>query len=156
MNQRRRSREAAFQVLFSAHFTGLDRSETTARHGGVVSESILSQDEFSQRLLTTEEAHSAEVLDAIERSLENWSLERLTAVDRALLRLATTELLYFSDVPAKASINEYIELAKRYGDAESGKFLNGVLDRILHRDAPAKAAAGGRDKGKGKAGRGVA
>ncbi len=152
MNQRRRSREAAFQVLFSAHFTGLDRMETTARHGGVASESVLSQDEFSQRLLTTEEAHADEVLDAIERSLENWSLDRLTAVDRALLRLAATELLYFEDVPAKASINEYIELAKRYGDADSGKFLNGVLDRILHRDAPAKATTGGR--GKGRAARG--
>ncbi len=147
MSQRRRSREAAFQVLFSRHFTGLDRVEATHFHGAVSNAAALTQDEFSQRLLTTEEAHDEEISTAIEASLDNWSPERLMAVDRALLRLAVTEILYFEEVPAKASINEYIELAKRYGDDESGKFLNAVLDRILHRDAPAKAGRKGAKTG---------
>jgi len=155
MSQRRRSREAAFQVLFSRHFTGLDRIEATQCHGAVASESALAQDEFSQRLLTTEESHAEQISESIDASLQNWSPERLTAVDRALLRLATAEILFFDEIPAKATINEYIELAKRYGDDESGKFLNAVLDRVLHRDAPGKAASKTANAG-GTTGKGAA
>jgi|SRR5690606_8796738 N utilization substance protein B len=147
MSQRRRSREAAFQVLFSRHFTGLDRIEATQRHGAVASEAALAQDDFSQRLLTVEEANADAITEALEASLHKWSIERLPPVDYALLRLAATEILYFEDIPAKATINEYIELAKRYGDDDSGKFLNAVLDRVLRRDAPEKVPEGkGRRK----------
>ena len=60
----------------------------------------------------------------------NWQLKRMAVVDRNILRLATYELLYLEDIPPKVSINEAIELAKRYGDVDSGKFVNGILDKI--------------------------
>jgi N utilization substance protein B len=72
-----------------------------------------------------------EAIDAIvQRASRNWRLERMARVDRNLLRLATYELQYVPAVPAKVVINEAIEVAKRYGTAESPAFVNGLLDRI--------------------------
>ena len=66
----------------------------------------------------------------IAKRAENWQLRRMAIVDRNVLRLACFELLYLLDIPAKVSINEAINLAKKYGDVDSGKFVNGILDRI--------------------------
>lgn len=60
----------------------------------------------------------------------NWELKRMAVVDRNILRLATYELIYLKDIPPKVSINEAVDLAKKYGDVESGRFVNGVLDKI--------------------------
>ena len=68
--------------------------------------------------------------EVITKSTQNWRIKRMAIVDRNVLRLATFELLYRDDIPAKVSINEAINLAKKYGDSESGKFVNGILDRI--------------------------
>lgn len=62
---------------------------------------------------------------------ENWDLDRIAAVDRALLRMATCELLTFEEIPPKVTIDEAIEIAKRYSTPQSGKFINGILDSIL-------------------------
>ena len=75
-------------------------------------------------------AHQEELDALIARYSEHWRLERMALVDRNLLRLATFELLYRDDIPAKVVINEAVELAKRYGTEESGAFVNGLLDRI--------------------------
>lgn len=79
--------------------------------------------------------------EAIDRSIgasaEHWKMNRMAAVDRNILRLAAAEILFGSDeVPPKVAINEAIELAKRYGDDESPRFVNGVLDRLV-KDRPA-------------------
>ncbi len=66
----------------------------------------------------------------IEQVLENWSVYRLSRIDHNILRMALYELLYMSDIPARVTIDEAIELAKRYGDTDSGPFVNGVLDRL--------------------------
>ncbi len=68
--------------------------------------------------------------DIISKSAQNWQLKRMATVDRNIMRMATYELLYESKIPAKVSINEAINLAKKYGDEESGKFVNGILDKI--------------------------
>jgi len=68
--------------------------------------------------------------DLIAKSAQNWQIKRMSAVDRNVLRLATYELIHESDIPIKVSINEAINLAKKYGDEESGKFVNGILDKI--------------------------
>ncbi|MBM3253318.1 MAG: transcription antitermination factor NusB, partial [Candidatus Omnitrophica bacterium] len=67
----------------------------------------------------------------VSRYATNWRLKRMAVVDRNILRLATYELLYLEDIPPKVAINEAVELAKKFGDSDSGKFVNGVLDRIL-------------------------
>jgi N utilization substance protein B len=80
---------------------------------------------------------------AIDRRLENWTLHRLAAVDRALLRLAAWEILYADDMPPRVAINEAIELAKRYGsDERTAKLVNGVLDRIAREHRPEGMRAG--------------
>ena len=72
----------------------------------------------------------ADIDGVISAHADNWDLKRMAVVDRNILRLGAFELLYLDGVPAKVCINEAIELAKRFGDAESGKFINGILDAI--------------------------
>jgi N utilization substance protein B len=85
---------------------------------------------YFQALVAGVAAHQEELDALIARYSEHWRLERMALVDRNLLRLATFELLYRDDIPAKVVINEAVELAKRYGTEESGAFVNGLLDRI--------------------------
>jgi len=66
----------------------------------------------------------------IANSAENWEFKRMAIVDRNIMRMACFEMLFRPDIPPKVSINEAINLAKKYGDVESGKFVNGILDRI--------------------------
>lgn len=76
----------------------------------------------------------------IEESLTNWRLERLAVVDRAILRLGTAEMMFVDDVPPRMVIREMVQLAEKYGTAESPRFVNGVLDAVMRRVAPGEAA----------------
>ena len=82
----------------------------------------------------------------ISRAVEKWDLSRLAIIDLIILRIAIAEFLYFDDIPYKVTINEAIELAKRYSTAQSGRFVNGILDAVsveMQKTAgPAKASAG--------------
>ena len=71
-----------------------------------------------------------EMYSRLRQHLSNWKLERLTAIDRNILRIGTAELLFQEDVPEAVSIHEAIQLAQRYGSADSAKFVNGVLDAV--------------------------
>ena len=86
--------------------------------------------EFSQPLIDGMVAHLPEIDDRIKRYCENYNLNRISVVDRNVLRLAIYEMLYRDDIPPVVSINEAIELAKTFGGAESGGFVNGILDRV--------------------------
>jgi transcription antitermination protein NusB len=77
---------------------------------------------------------------AIRDSLTNWRMERLAVVDRAILRLGTAEILFVDDVPARVAIREMVHLAEKYGTAESPRFVNGVLDAVMRREAPEEAS----------------
>ena len=66
----------------------------------------------------------------IQKAVLNWEIPRMAIVDRNILRAGVYEILYCDDIPPKAAINEYIEIAKKYGDVKSPKFINGILDRI--------------------------
>ncbi len=79
-----------------------------------------------------------EVDRALDRSLENWRMERLSTMDRAILRMGATEILFMEDIPPKVSIQESIRLAEAYGGPESPRFVNGVLD-ALYKTAEAEA-----------------
>ena len=86
--------------------------------------------EFAQPLIEGMVAHLPEIDERIRRYCENYEFRRISAVDRNVLRLAIYEMLYREDIPPVVSINEAIELAKAYGGADSGRFVNGILDRI--------------------------
>ena len=80
----------------------------------------------------------------IQDSLTNWRLERLAAIDRNVLRLGVAEMLFVDDVPARITIREAVQLAEKYGTADSPRFVNGVLDAVMRRAAPEKAAGAGQ------------
>jgi len=85
---------------------------------------------FAGQLVRATVAHLGEVDEIIQSVSRNWRLERMSRVDRNILRLSTCELKYTPEVPVKVAINEAVELAKRFGTAESPAFVNGLLDRI--------------------------
>lgn len=87
--------------------------------------------DFAQALFKTTVKSVRQVDQHIETHLQNWDLDRISAIDRAVLRMATCELLHFEDVPPKVTIDEAIEIVKRFSTPKSGDFVNGVLDAIL-------------------------
>lgn len=104
--------------------------------------------EFAQPLIEGMIAHLPEIDEQIRRYCENFDLRRISPVDRNVMRLAIYEMLYRDDIPPVVSINEAIELAKMFGGADSGRFVNGILDRVkgdlsrpLREAAPAKTDA---------------
>ena len=86
--------------------------------------------EFARALVASAVERSQEIDDLIASASKNWRIDRMSRVDRNILRLGACELVAFRDVPVKVVINEAVELAKRFGTAESSAFVNGVLDRI--------------------------
>ena len=87
-------------------------------------------DEFLKRIVLGVLEHCGELDRLIEQYLENWRLDRINVIDRNILRMALYELLYCEEIPPKVTINEAIDLGKRYGSEDSGSFINGILDRI--------------------------
>ena len=87
-------------------------------------------DEFAERIVLGVLEHGREIDQLIERFSENWRLDRMNLVDRNILRMAIFELIYCNEIPPKVTLNEAIDLGKRYGSEDSGSFINGILDRI--------------------------
>ena len=94
-------------------------------------ESDPSSLEFAEKLFQRTVDRQAEVDRIISSHAENWDLNRIAAIDRMLLRMATCEFLAFEEIPPKVSIDEAIEIAKKFSTPQSGKFINGILDSIL-------------------------
>ena len=107
--------------------------------------------EFSLELVRTYLSHQEEIDGLIEGYSEGWTLPRMPMVDRNLLRLGFTELLYFPDIPVSVTINEYLELAKAFSTGDSGRFINGVMASLVKDRGIAKGEAGeplpGQDDG---------
>lgn len=93
---------------------------------------------YIRRLLEVLDTHLDEIDERLDGALENWRLERLSTIDRAVLRIGAAELLYVSEVPPKVAIQEAIRLAEAYGGPDSPRFVNGVLD-ALYKGLPAGA-----------------
>ncbi len=126
---RRKSREFALQVLYQLNITHRDANKTLAQFLDHFSGSE-KRDDFMERLVLGVLEHCKEIDRLIEKYSENWRLDRMTIIDRAILRMAAFELLYCGEIPPKVTLNEAIELGKRFGSGDSGSFINGILDRI--------------------------
>lgn len=85
---------------------------------------------FCQTLVDTTLNNLAEIDREIVKVLENWSFIRIPIIDKTILRLGTCEVLFLEEIPPQVSINEAIEIGKKYGDKDSGRFINGVLDAV--------------------------
>lgn len=135
MGKRREGREAAVQYLYQLDLNG--QALTTGarefwelRAAPGAGEPAVKLQAFTKELVDGVCSRLEEIDDHIKRLAANYELHRLAAVDRNILRLAIYEMLYCPDVPPVVSINEAIEIAKRFGGEDSGRFVNGVLDRI--------------------------
>lgn len=134
MRERSRARSWALQVLYAWESRGREASLP-----GVLSEFLRerrvawSSQEYLRELIRAVGDHVDEIDRMLQESLTNWRLERLSVIDRNILRLAAGEMLYIEEVPPRVSIQEGIMLAEKYGTAESPRFVNGVLDALLRR-----------------------
>lgn len=141
---RRGARERALELLYEAEAKDLPPS-------AVLAELPVPPDDYTVDVVTGVEAHAAEVDGLIRRFTRGWALERMPAIDRALLRMAIFELGHRADVPTGVVISEAVDLAKAYSTDESGRFVNGMLAAIadeLRGPAPGRrpgAAAGDAD-----------
>ncbi len=129
MGKRHRAREAAIQYHF---WRDLQHGETPECIDDFWEFCPVKPNvrEFAQPLIEGMVEHLVEIDERIKKYCENYNLNRISAVDRNVLRLAIYEMLYRDDIPPVVSINEAIELAKTFGGVESGAFVNGILDRI--------------------------
>jgi len=127
---RRQARERALGLCYELELRELD-VET------LLGQQPAPPDEYAVHLMRGLEAHADVVDDLLRRYSEHWALERMPAVDRALLRLAAYELGWESEMPTAVVINEAVEMAKQYSTKDSGRFVNGLLSRIAEELRPA-------------------
>jgi N utilization substance protein B len=129
MKQRRRAREVALQVLFQ---DDLNPRSNPAMGDVMIARRLGKEDsvEFARRLVAGVRRNRQELDQSIERAAANWTLGRMAATDRNVLRMGAYEILH-TETPAPVVVNEAIELARRYGTAQSASFVNGILDRLM-------------------------
>ena len=132
MGSRRKARECALQLLYQGEF-----SPTVAGGNGpwtsFEEDSMLPSAEvrtFAEELVQGVLSNEAAIDERIRSVSTNWKLERMALVDRNILRIAAYELMYRTEIPRKVSLNEAIEIAKRFGTEDSSSFINGILDKI--------------------------
>jgi len=130
MAQRSRAREVAFQVLYQDDF---NRQLDPAVGDALLQQRLNTEEllQFARSLVAGVRDHGRELDQRIGQAAENWSLHRMAATDRNVLRLGAYEILH-ADTPDRVAIDEAIELAKRFGGAQSAQFVNGILDRLMH------------------------
>ncbi len=144
MGVRRQAREGALQALFMCDFTNSWTEEAIRfcfEHFGVAS----TAQGFATKICDGVIENLAAIDSRLTCASENWSLSRMGRVDRAILRLATFEIVFLDEVPINVAINEAIEVAKRFGAEESPVFINGVLDKVASTIRSDIAASGELD-----------
>jgi N utilization substance protein B len=133
MGTRRKAREIALQVLFQLE-TGEKHSTTEESFSMFCRNFDAPADtrNFAWDLVSGVRTHLAELDKLLSQASDHWRIDRMSPVDRNILRLALFEMAYLDDIPIKVSLNEAVDLGKRYGTDESGAFINGILDHIHH------------------------
>jgi N utilization substance protein B len=125
------ARELAFKIIFQVDIGKNNWQEVLSRSLGGESNLPEKSRDFLAELVKGTVLHQNEIDREISQYARDWSLERMANTDRNILRMALFELKYLGDIPAGVTVNEAVELAKRYGDVDSGKFVNGILGEII-------------------------
>lgn len=137
-NSRRDLRERAFQTLFALEFGGQTLELAAFAYSydkDLAEDEDLDVPAFILNLVTGVQDHLPELDQVIVQHLKaGWSLDRLTLTDKTLLRLGLYEMTYFEETPARVALNETIEMAKKYSDVTSSRFINGLLSRFVADD----------------------
>ena len=129
MGARRKARELAMQLLYQHDLAKTDHEEAMSLFWEHFPANLEVR-EFCGQLVTGTLDHLSVIDDLLAEASEHWTVDRMSAVDRNILRLAAHELLDRSDIPLNVSINEAIEIAKKYSTPDAAVFINGVLDRV--------------------------
>jgi N utilization substance protein B len=129
---RRLARELALKILYryeegDADLMGCIKKLLTSKK---YDENVTS---FCEKLVATTAEHKQEIDARIIEVIENWSYDRVSLIDKIVLRLGVCELLFLKDIPPQVAINEAIEVVKKYGGDNSGRFVNGILDAVKKR-----------------------
>jgi len=141
--KRRLARELAVQFLYQFDVSGGAIEEALPLFWQTQPEVNDSGRQFAEELVHGVVEHRTVIDENIARYTEHWDLPRIAAVDRNILRLAIYEMLYRDDIPPVVSINEAVDIAKKFSTRESGAFVNGILDRLkADLTRPARTAAG--------------
>lgn len=132
MINRRQVRETVLKAIYA-----LQLGKDTTQH---VADTIIKKAEFAkekdlrrfaEKLFFNTIEYEEELDEVISKHIKNWDINRLALIDRLVLKIAICEFIYFEEIPTKVTINEAIEIAKRYSTAKSGRFINGILDAAL-------------------------
>ena len=129
MGIRRNARELALQALYQMEVTA-DKSPRALELFLSHFEGGAEAKDFARRIISGVMDNQKRIDAIIAKSAENWKLERMAKVDLLILRMATYELLFCPDIPMNVSLDEAIEIGKRFGSADSPTFINGVLDQV--------------------------
>ncbi|MDD5195327.1 MAG: transcription antitermination factor NusB [Candidatus Omnitrophica bacterium] len=134
MRLRSKAREVALHLLYQIEISKRDCEEAfrTYFENDPQKQEVI---DFARSLVAGVNKNSERIDSLIKKYVRNWEIDRMAVVDRNILRIACLELLFFEDIPPKVSINEAIELAKRFGDVDSSRFVNGVLDKIYRMES---------------------
>lgn len=125
MMERRRARQIALEILYQIEVGGIGADEALAE-----GQRRKPLPEFSYRIVRGITDNSSAIDSLINKSSENWTIDRMPVIDRNIIRIAVYEMMKEEDIPFSVSINEAVELAKKYGTDESSKFVNGVVAKI--------------------------
>jgi N utilization substance protein B len=128
--KRRKAREHALQILFQLDIRKEKPSATVLKHFWAEYNPDDEVKAFAEEIVKGTYKHFEKINSLIIQCAKNWSLDRMAVVDRNVLRMAVYEILYRMDIPTSVTINEAIEIAKKYGTDDSGAFVNGILDSV--------------------------
>jgi transcription antitermination protein NusB len=131
MANRRVAREHVLKALYAMELSGDSPEHVTETVLIPGIESDQQTSEFARKLFLRTLNHISDLDGEIQKLSDNWDLNRMAVIDRMVLRIAVCEFLYFDDIPAKVTINEAIEIVKKFSTEKSGRFVNGILDAIL-------------------------
>ena len=147
MKERSRARGWALQALYAWEARRNDVTLDETLRQFMLDRNIAADSrEYLRRLVRLVEKNLDEIDGQLESALKNWRMDRLSVIDRNVLRIGAAELIYIDEVPERVAIQEAIILAEKYGTAESPRFVNGVLDALMRRVRPSAAREGG-DRG---------
>lgn len=136
MRKRTQSREIALQILYQIDIIPQDAQKAIEDFfcNNVEFQGEEDIKDFSKKLILGTIDYLGDIDKKITKFADNWELSRMAAVDRNILRLSCYELIQLNEIPSKVTINEAVELAKKYGGLDSGKFINGILDKLNKED----------------------
>lgn len=133
MRSRSKARDIALCLLYQIEISKIKPEDTLLGDlaKNTKDEIIIN---FMSQLVTGVISNQKKIDSIIKKYAQNWEIKRMAVVDRNVLRISVYELFFLEDIPPKVSINEAIELAKRYGDLDSARFVNGILDKIYKKE----------------------